>query len=374
MANRPAPALGLREGDRDELVRLTRSSSVRAGLAQRARIVLLAAEGLSNTVIAERVGASRPTVIGWRGRYQARGLAGLEDERRSGRPRSIDHAGIVTATLAPPPKKYGVTHWSTRLLARHLRISDATVAKAWRDYGVQPWRSRSFRFSTDPLLEAKVVDVVGLYLNPPENAIVLSVDEKSQIQALDRTMPILPMQPGLVERRSHDYVRHGTTTLFAALEIATGKVTAAVKPRHRHQEFLAFLKQVERGYRNVLDDQGEPVELHLVMDNYAAHKHPNVKTWLAANPRVICHFTPTHASWMNLVEVWFSLIERQAIHRGVSGSVKDLNAKIRTYIDGWNNRCHPFIWTKTAEDTSRRRTVNKPQTQGTRCTTREAIA
>jgi len=260
MANRPAPALALREGDRAELVRLTRSSTVRAGLAQRARIVLLAAEGLSNSRIAER-GRGEPADgdRGWRERYEARGLAGLQDAARSGRPRSIDHAGIVTATLMPPPKKYGVTHWSTRLLARHLGIGDATVAKAWRDYGVQPWRARSFRFSTDPLLEAKVVDVVGLYLNPPENAIVLSVDEKSQIQALDRTMPILPMQPGLVERRSHDYVRHGTTTLFAALEIATGKVTAAVKPRHRHQEFLTFLKQVKRGYRHVLDDEGNPV-------------------------------------------------------------------------------------------------------------------
>jgi transposase len=234
------------------------------------------------------------------------------------------------------------------------------VAKAWRDYGVQPWRSRSFRFSTDPLLEAKVIDVVGLYLNPPENAIVLSVDEKSQIQALDRTMPILPMQPGLVERRSHDYVRHGTTTLFAALEIATGKVTAAVKPRHRHQEFLTFLKQVERGYRHVLDDVGKPIELHLVMDNYAAHKAPAVKAWLATNPHVICHFTPTHASWMNLVEVWFSLIERQAIHRGAFGSVKDLNAKIRAFIDGWNNRCHPFIWTKTADEILKK--ANRKQT------------
>src|SRR5918996_3623957 len=208
MANRPAPALVLREGDREELLRLTRSSSVRAGLAQRARIVLLAAEGVSNTAIAELVGVSRPTVIGWRERYQAKGLAGLEDEQRPGRPRSIDHAAIVTATLAPPPKKLGVTHWSTRLLARHLGISDATVAKAWRDYGVQPWRTGSFRFSTDPELVAKVVDVVGLYLAPPENAVVLSIDEKSQIQALERSAPILPLQPGLAERRSHDYIRH----------------------------------------------------------------------------------------------------------------------------------------------------------------------
>jgi hypothetical protein len=246
VANRPAQALGLRDGDRDELVRLIRSSSVRAGLAQRARIVLLAADGVSNTAIAELVGVSRPTVIGWRDRYQRRGLAGLVDEPRPGRPRSIDHAAIITATLKPPPKRLGTTHWSTRLLAKQLGISDATVAKAWRDYRVQPWRAESFRFSTDPELVGKVTDVVGLYLAPPENAIVLCVDEKSQIQALDRTAPILPLQPGLAERRSHDYLRHGTSTLFAALEIATGTVTAACKPRHRHQEFLAFLRQVAR--------------------------------------------------------------------------------------------------------------------------------
>jgi transposase len=340
MANRPAAALMLRDGDRERLSRLARSTSVRAGLAQRARIVLLAADGLSNTAIAELVGASRPTVIGWRDRYQSTGIAGLQDEQRPGRPRTIDHAEIVTATLTPPPKKLGVTHWSTRLLARHLGISDATVAKAWRDYGVQPWRVESFRFSTDPELVAKVIDVVGLYLAPPENAIVLSIDEKSQIQALQRATPILPLQPGLAERRSHDYIRHGTSTLFAALEVSTGKVTAAVKPRHRHQEFLAFVKQVARAY----PDQ----QLHLVMDNYAAHKHKAVSDWLRAHPRVVCHFTPTHASWMNLVEAWFSMIERQAIHRGSYTSVRELNAKIRAYIDGWNQRCHPFAWTKTA--------------------------
>ena len=331
----------LREGDREELSRLMRSSAVRAGLAQRARIVLLAADGVSNTAIAELVGVSRPTVIGWRDRYLARGLAGLEDEPRPGRPRSIDHAGIVAATLTPPPAKLGVTHWSTRLLGKHLGVSDATVAKAWRDYGIQPWRAASFRFSTDPQLVAKVVDVVGLYLAPPENAIVLSIDEKSQIQALERSAPILPTQPGLVERRSHDYIRHGTSTLFAALEVATGKVTAAVKPRHRHQEFGAFLKQVARAY--------PAGELHLVMDNYSAHKHDKIRKWLAANPRVVVHFTPTHASWMNLVEVWFSMIERQAIHRGSFTSIRELNAKIRAFIDGWNDRCHPFVWTKTAD-------------------------
>jgi transposase len=339
--NRPAAALGLRPGDRERLAEWVRSSSIRAGLAQRARIVLLAAEGMANTAIAERVGVSRPTVIGWRARYAAGGLAGLTDEPRSGRPRHVDHRQIVAATLTAPPRKYGVTHWSSRLLARHLKIGDATVARAWREYGVQPWRAESFRFSTDPQLEAKVVDVVGLYLHPPENAVVLCVDEKSQIQALDRTAPILPLQPGLAERRSHDYVRHGTSTLFAALEIATGQVTAACKPRHRHQEFLAFLRQVTGAY--------PAGELHLVMDNYAAHKHPKVRQWLAANPRVVVHFTPTHASWMNLVEVWFSLIERQAIHRGTFASVRDLNTKIRAFIDGWNDRAHPFTWTKTAD-------------------------
>jgi transposase len=215
------------------------------------------------------------------------------------------------------------------------------VARAWREYRVAPWRSESFRFSTDPELVAKVTDVVGLYLAPPENAVVLCVDEKSQIQALDRTAPILPLQPGLAERRSHDYVRPGTTTLFAALEIATGQVTAACKPRHRNHEFLAFLKQVAPAYPDV--------QRHLVMDNYAAHKHPAIKKWLAANPRVVVHFTQTHASWMNLVEVWFSMIERQATHRGTFGSVKDLNAKIRALIDGWNQRSHAFVWTKTAE-------------------------
>jgi hypothetical protein len=208
-------------------------------------------------------------------------MAGLNDRDRPGRPRTLDHRAIVAETLKPPPKKLGVTHWSSRLLANRLKISNASVARAWRSYGVKPWQAESFRFSTDPELVGKVTDICGLYLAPPENAIVLCVDEKSQIQALDRTVPILPMQPGLIERRSADYYRHGTSTLFAALDIATGQVTAALKQRHRHQEFLAFLKQVERGYRHVVDSNGQPVELHLVMDNYAARKHKNVKAWLA---------------------------------------------------------------------------------------------
>jgi transposase len=330
--------------------------------------VLLAAEGVANTRIAERTGATVTTVLNWRGRYQARGVAGLRDAPRPGRPRRLDHREIVVETLKPPPKKLGVTHWSSRLLASRLKVSPSAIQRAWRAYGVKPWKAESFRFSTDPELVGKVTDICGLYLNVhddlPESAIVLCVDEKSQIQALDRTVPILPMQEGRIERRSHDYYRHGTSTLFAALDIATGQVTAALKPRHRHQEFLAFLKQVERAYHDVVDEDGAPVELHLVMDNYAAHKHPNVRAWLAQHPRLHVHFTPTHASWMNLVEVWFGIVERQAIRRGIFKSVKDLNTKIRAFIDGWNDRAHPFIWTKTADQILAK--ANRPTTSNPR--------
>lgn len=364
MANRPAPALVLRAGDRDELERWTRASTVPAAAAKRARIVLLAADGVANTRIAELVDSTVTTVLSWRNRYQSKGLAGLADAPRPGRPRTLDHRQIVAETLKPPPKKLGVTHWSSRLLADRLGISNTTIARAWRSYGIKPWKAESFRFSTDPELVGKVTDICGLYLAPPENAIVLCVDEKSQIQALDRTVPILPMQEGRIERRSHDYYRHGTSTLFAALDIATGQVTAALKPRHRHQEFLAFLKQIERTYRHALDDDGHPVELHLVMDNYAAHKHTNVRAWLEDNPRFKVHFTPTHASWMNLVEVWFGIVERQAIRRGVFKSVKDLNTKIRAFIDGWNHRSHPFVWTKTADDILKK--ANRPTTSNPR--------
>src|SRR5215213_7821268 len=280
MANRPAAALAVSDADREELARLTRFSSVRAGVVQRARIVLLASQGMSNTAIADAVGVSRPTVIGWRARYAAAGVDGLLDPARSGRPRVVDHRKVVAATLRPPPKRLGVTHWSSRLLARHLGVSNGTVARAWREYGVAPWRVETFKFSTDPELVAKVTDVVGLYLAPPENAVVLCVDEKSQIQALDRTAPMLPMQPGLPERRTHDFVRHGTTTLFAALEIATGKITGRCQPRHRHQEFLRFLKQVARAYPGV--------ELHLVMEQLRrpqAHRDPRLAGRQSPRPR-----------------------------------------------------------------------------------------
>ena len=235
----------------------------------------------------------------------------------------------------------GITRWSSRLLADYLRVDASTVLRTWRHYRVQPWRAETFKFSTDPELVAKVTDVVGLYLNPPDNALVLSVDEKSQIQALDRTAPILPLRPGLPEKRSHDYIRHGTTTLFAALEVATGKVTDACMPRHRHQEFLRFLKQVAKAYPRK--------KLHIVCDNYGSHKHPKVKAWLARNPRIQLHFTPTSGSWLNMVEIFFSIITRQAIRRGSYASVRDLVAAIRAFIDGWNDRCQPFVWTKTAD-------------------------
>jgi len=327
--------------DRVELERWLRSPSMPAGLVTRAKIVLAAAGGAGTNEIAQRVGVSRPTVIGWRKRYAAEGIGGLDDRPKSGRPKRIDELAIVHATLEPPPAELGVTHWSTRLLAAQLGISNYTVATAWQRWGLQPWRRETFKFSTDPELEAKIRDVVGLYLDPPEKAVVLSVDEKSQIQALDRTAPILPLRPGLPEKATHDYVRHGTTTLFAALEVATGKVTDACYPRHRSDEFLRFLKLVAKTYPRV--------QLHVVVDNYATHTHPRVRAWLARNPRITLHFTPTSGSWLNLVEIFFSIITRQAIRRGTFTSVHDLTDAIRRFIDGWNDRCQPFIWTKTAD-------------------------
>ena len=311
-------------------------------MAQRARIVLLAAQGVPNAEIGRRVGVSRPTVIQWRNRYEAGGIPALGDLDRSGRPPVIDDVAVVVATIQAPPEALGVTHWSARLLGKHLGISFASVARIWREWNLQPWRRETFKFSTDPELDAKVRDVVGLYLNPPDRAVVVCIDEKSQIQALDRTAPILPIRPGLPEKATHDYVRHGTTTLFAALEVATGKVTDACHPRHTHAEFLAFLKQVAKAYPRV--------PLHVVADNYATHKHPAVAAWLAKHPRLTMHFTPTSGSWLNLVEVFFGIITRQAIRRGTFTSVKDLIAAIETFIDGWNDRCQPFVWTKTADE------------------------
>jgi transposase len=328
--------------DREVLESWLRAPSMSAGLVRRARIVLLAADGVPVTDIVERVGVSKPTVIGWKKRYAAEGIGGLQDRPKLGRRPVIDEVAVVLATLEPPPQRLAVTHWSSRLLGAELGISHVWVGKIWRKWGLQPWRAETFKFSTDPELEAKVRDVVGLYLNPPDKAVVLCVDEKPQVQALDRTAPVLPLLPGNPQRQTHDYVRHGTTTLFAALEVATGQVTEACLPRHRHQEFLRFLKQVAKAYPRR--------RLHLVVDNYATHKHPAVRAWLARHPRITLHFTPTSGSWLNLVEVFFSIITRQAIRRGSFASVTDLIAAIERFIDGWNDRCAPFVWTKPADD------------------------
>jgi transposase len=312
---------------------------------QRARILLLAAEGVANSEIAERLGVCRPTVIAWRKRYSQEGLSGrLADRHRRGRPQTVRRTRrteILAATLTPPPERLGVTHWSSRLLATELGVSHSTVARVWAEHDIRPWQVETFKFSTDPQLEAKVGDVVGLYLDPPAHAIVLCVDEKSQIQALERSQPVQPVAPGRVERRTHDYVRHGTTTLFAALEVATGRITDACQPRHRHREFLAFLKLVAKAYPRR--------QLHVVVDNYGTHKHAKVQAWLAKHPRIHLHFTPTYGSWLNLVEVFFSIIERQALRRGDFASVQELVAAIGRFVDAWNERCQPFRWVKDAD-------------------------
>ena len=327
--------------DRELLTSWTRSPSIRAGLAQRARVVLLAGDGLGTREIVRRVGLSKPAVIGWKRRYAAEGVAGLQDRAKPGRPRVIDQTEIVLATLEPPPEELGVTHWSSRLLATHLGVSDFTVATMWKKWGLQPWRSETFKFSTDPQLEAKIRDVVGLYLNPPENAVVLCVDEKSQVQALDRTAPMLPIRPGMPEQRTHDYVRHGTTTLFAALEVATGKVTDACYPRHRNQEFLRFLKQVAKAYprkklhivmrqlRHPQAPEGEGLAGHEPADHAALHPDLGL---VAEHGRDLLrhHHPPSHPPR--------HLHLRPRPHR-----------RDRHFIDGWNDRCAPFIWTKTAD-------------------------
>ncbi len=327
--------------DREVLESWLRSPSIRAGLAQRARIVLLAAEGVGTGRIAAQVGASKQTVISWKSRYREEGLGGLDDRPKPGRPPVIDEAQIVVATLEAPPERLGVTHWSSRLLGAELGLSHVTIVKVWRKWNLQPWRSETFKFSTDPELDAKVHDVVGLYLNPPDKAVVVCVDEKTQIQALDRTAPILPLRPGLQEKQTHDYRRNGTTSLFAALEVATGQVVDRCYDRHTNVEFLDFLKLVARTYPRR--------QLHVVCDNYATHKHPNVQAWLAKHRRVQLHFTPTSGSWLNMVEIFFGIITKQAIRRGTFQSVQDLKNAIRTFIDGWNDRCQPFVWTKDAD-------------------------
>ena len=344
MANHPAPALLLTEGQADVLTTWSRSRALPQRQVLRARIVLLAAEGVATSSIAARLGCSEPTVRLWRERFAAAGIAGLEEDAPGrGRPATYDErtvAKVISITLGRPPR--GETHWSSRAVAERAGVSKTTVLRIWQDHDLQPHRTRGFKFSTDPELEAKVIDVIGLYLHPPEKAaVVLCVDEKSQIQALDRTQPLLPMRPGQPERRTHDYVRHGTATLFAALDIATGEVTGRSYARHRHQEFLKFLQLVAARY-----PRGQ---VHLVLDNYRTHKHPVVNDWLSHHPRFQLHFTPTSASWMNQVETWFSIVHRKAIRRGVFRSVAHLKDSIQGFLDAWNANCHPFAWVKTAD-------------------------
>jgi transposase len=351
-----AAALPIAADDLATLRQWTQASSIPAALAQRAEILLLAADGLSNTDIAAQLGVSRPTVIGWRRRYAREGLAGLTDRPRPGRPQTVRRdrrAEILATTLTPPPQRLGITHWSSRLLAGELGVSHNTVARVWREHGLRPWQTATFKFSTDPELEAKVRDVVGLYLDPPERAVVLCLDEKSQIQALERTQPLRPLASGRPERHTHDYLRHGTTTLFAALEVATGRVTDHCYPRHRHEEFLAFLKLVARAYPRR--------ELHVVVDNYATHKHPAVQAWLARHPRVRLHFTPTSASWLNLVEIFFAITSRQALRRGDFPSVAELVAAIGRFCDAWNERCRPFRWVRDADQILGKLTRQRPR-------------
>jgi transposase len=358
------------EDDRRELQRRARAKGAPARVVERARIVLLAGDGVPGKQIAARVGCAEPTVVTWRRRYAEDGLAGLQDLPRPGWPSPLPEQlrdRVLELTLTEPPTQFGATHWSSRLLATALAaegtpIAHATIARIWHRFGVQPWRAETFKFSTDPELEAKIHDVVGLYLHPPDKAVVLCVDEKPQVQALERTAPALPTRPGSAERATFDYIRHGTTTLFAALEVATGKITDACTERHRHQEFLGFLKQVAAAYPRR--------ELHVVVDNYATHKHPAVRAWLKRHPRMTLHFTPTSGSWLNLVEAFFSIVTRQALRRGSFPTVADLIAAIERFIAAWNDRCAPFTWTKDpdtviakATDPRRRKTQQTSDTE-----------
>jgi putative transposase len=340
---RPKSALDLSDDERTQLSSLARSRALPHAIVARAKVILWSAEDASNTEIAHRLQWTNATVGKWRRRFLERRVPGLYDELRPGRPRSIEDeqvAALLKRTLTRRPK--AGTHWTIREAAQASGISKSTVHRLFQAFAVQPHRSRTFKLSTDPFFVEKVRDIAGLYLNPPDHALVLCVDEKSQIQALNRTQPVLPMGLGYVEGVTHDYVRHGTTTLFAALDVATGAVFTECKPRHRHQEFLAFLRRL---------DECIPAELnvHLIVDNYATHKHPRVRTWLAQRPRYQIHYTPTYSSWLNQVERWFALITQRAIRRGSFRSVKELVEKIDAFVQHYNRSNRPFIWTATAE-------------------------
>jgi transposase len=323
--------------ERFHLESWVRSTTVQQGLAVRARIILLAAEGLSNTTIAERTGLSRQSVVKWRSRFFRRRLDGLNDNPRSGKPATYtaQDRERVLITIGRPPEN--ATHWSVRMLAAATGIGRQTVHRILKAERLKPHLTKSWVHSNDPAFETKALDIIGLYLDPPENALVLAVDEKTCIQALNRTEPILPLRPGLAERRSFDYVRHGTTNLYAALAVHHGEVTGQCTERHRNVEFLAFLKLLWRKYK----DQ----DIHIIADNVSSHKHKNVKAWLRKHPRVMLHFTPTHSSWLNQVEIWFSILSRKAILRGTFRSTKQLISTIMEFIESYNQHGQIFTWT-----------------------------
>jgi putative transposase len=335
--------LSLSDQERAQVESFASSRSLSHGLVRRAKIILLSADGMSNTAIAHKLGLTGNTAGKWRRRYLAEGIQGLYGEVRPGRPRSISDekvAVLVRKTLKTRPKDGA--HWTVRTMAAQSRLSKSTVHRIWKAFGLHPHRQRHFKLSTDPFFIEKLRDIAGLYLNPPDNALVLCVDEKSQIQALDRSQPLLPLGLGYAEGVTHDYVRHGTTTLFAALDIATGTVITRCRQRHRHQEFLQFLRQIDSSVPKELD-------VHLVIDNYATHKHAKVRRWLAARPRYHVHYTPTYASWLNQVDIWFGIITQRAIRRGAFRSVRQLIQKIQDFVDHYNRESRPFVWVATAD-------------------------
>src|SRR5712692_6001796 len=345
----PADRLSLSDTERKQLMALGHHRSSPRGIVLRINIVLGAAEGLANRVLARNLSTSVPTVLLWRKRFESDGIVGiLEDRPRSGRPKRISaerEAAIVEATMKTTPKD--ATQWSVRTMAAAQKVSSATVQRIWKRHKLQPHRVESFKFSNDPHFAPKVRDIVGLYLNPPEKALVLSVDEKSQIQALDRTQPILPLRPGIPERQTHDYQRHGTSTLFAALNVLDGTVVGHCAPRHRHQEFLHFLTKLDGTIPRRR-------EVHLILDNYGTHTHPKVKEWLAARPRYHLHFTPTSASWLNLVERFFAEITERRIRRGTFRSLPELIRAITTYIRERNKNPKRFVWTAPPKEIIRK--------------------
>jgi len=344
MRGRPKADVALSAVEQEQLQAWARRRKTAQALALRSRIVLLCAEGLENNETARLLRITPQTVCKWRNRFAAQRLDGLRDAPRSGAPRGIDDRqveAVIARTLESKP--HNATHWSTRGMAQAMGMSQTAISRIWCAFGLQPHRQETFKLSTDPLFVEKTRDIVGLYMNPPVKAMVLCVDEKSQIQALDRTQPILPMAPGVAERRTHDYMRHGTTTLFAALDVATGKVIGELHRRHRSSEFLRFLRTLDAAIP-------AGMEAHLVMDNYGTHKTLSVKAWLARHPRFHFHFTPTSASWLNQVERWFATLTEKQIRRGTHRSTRALEDAIRGYLKINNDKPKPFVWTKSADD------------------------